>query len=240
MTTVKHRISSYETLPDGYIKPSAVLKIMQDAASEDSANLGADYDTLRKDDVIFVVTKMVVRYVRQPRVDECLCVRTWNSGTSGVSFVRNYCLSVDGEVVGTAVSRWVLVSYSERRIQRPDLLAERVTTNPTETLELEPSRRIALSNAEPQISRYTAVLTDMDTNYHVNNTRYGDMLIDYSGADFSRFSVKEFEIHYSKEMKAGECAEIKATADGTDIAMTAACNGAQIFAARLELEAKNS
>lgn len=240
MTTVKHRISSYETLPDGYIKPSAVLKIMQDAASEDSANLGADYDTLRKDDVIFVVTKMVVRYIRQPRVDECLCVRTWNSGTSGVSFVRNYCLSVDGEVVGTAVSRWVLVSYSERRIQRPDLLAERVTTNPTETLELEPSRRIALSNAEPQISRYTAVLTDMDTNYHVNNTRYGDMLIDYSGADFSRFFVKEFEIHYSKEMKAGECAEIKATADGTDIAMTAACNGAQIFAARLELEAKNS
>lgn len=240
MTTVKHHISSYETLPDGYIKPSAVLKIMQDAATEDSANLGADYDTLRKSDLIFVVSKMVVRYTRQPRVDECLEVRTWNSGTSGVSFVRNYCLSVNGETVGTAVSRWVLVSYSARRIQRPDLLADRVTTNPSEVLELEPSRHIALFGAEPQISRYTAVLTDMDTNYHVNNTRYGDMLIDYSGADFSRFSVKEFEIHYSKEMKAGECAEIKATADGADIVMAATCNGAQIFAARMKLEAKNS
>lgn len=240
MTTVKHHISSYDTLPDGYIKPSAVLKIMQDAATEDSASLGADYDTLRKNDLIFVVSKMAVRYIRQPRVDECLEVRTWNSGTSGATFVRNYCLSVDGKTVGVAVSRWVLVSYSARRIQRPDLLADKVTTNPSEVLELELSRRISLRGAEPQASFYTAMLTDMDTNYHVNNTRYGDIMIDYSGVDFNRFSVKEFEIHYSKEMKAGECAEIKTTADGADVVMTAACNGALIFAARMELEAKNS
>lgn len=240
METIKHIISGYDVLPEGVIKPSAILKIMQDAATTDASNLGADYLSLRSKDMIFVITKIIVEYNRLPHVDECLEVRTWNSGTSGVSFVRNYVFNVGDEVVGKATSRWVLVSYATRRILRPDALFTNVTTNEQEELDMEPSRRIRLSeNALVLKNQYRASVTDMDTNYHVNNTRYGDLLVDYCGIDFEKKAIKEFEIHFVNELKAGESVEIEAVVEDNTGYMTAHKDGAQVFAARVLVSDKN-
>lgn len=235
MITVKHIITGYDVLPNGSLKPSAMLKYMQDAATIDAASFGADYVSLRKEDMIFVVSKVLVSYDRTPHIDECLEVRTWNSGTQGVSFVRNYVMTVNGEEIGRATSRWVLVSYSARRILRPDALFTSVTTNAEEQVDLEPARRISLLSDVPVINdAYRASLTDMDTNCHVNNTRYGDLLVDYSGIDFTDKKVKEFEIHFVSEMKAGQTVAINASADGDRSFVTATKDsGQQVFTARI-------
>lgn len=238
MITVKHVITGYDVLPNGTLKPSAVLKYMQDAATIDAAGFGADYISLRKEDMIFVVSKVCVSFERTPHVDECLEIRTWNSGTQGVSFVRHYDMTVNGQRVGTATSRWVLVSYSARRILRPDALFTDVTTNTDEQLEIEPMRRISLMADVPEISDvYIAKLTDMDTNNHVNNTRYGDLLVDFCGIDFEYKRVSEFEIHFVSELKAGQAVKISATAkEDSSIVMATKDDGRQVFVARIITE----
>lgn len=234
MEKIKHVITGYDVLPEGVLKPSAALKIMQDVATLDSANLGADYKTLRSRDMIFVITKILVRFERLPRIDECLEVKTWNPGTVGASFIRNYVCRVGDETVCTATSRWVLVSYETRRIIRPDALPENVTSNDEETLDMEPERRIKLPAGGTVIKNsYLARLTDLDTNYHVNNTRYGDFLVDYCGLDFEKNTIKEFEIHFESEIKGGELVELEAVVEG-DTAYLSAHNGlTQVFAARV-------
>jgi len=187
--------------------------------------------------MIFVVSKVLVRFKRTPRIDDCLEVRTWNSGTQGVSFVRDYVMTVNGEEVGRATTRWVLVSYSARRILRPEALFTNVTTNAEEDVIMEPARRINLiADAAVSTDRYLATLTDMDTNYHVNNTRYGDLLINYSGLDYTDRSVSEFEIHFTSELKSGESVVVSSTADNNTACVTAAKEGGQqVFSARVEL-----
>lgn len=238
MITVKHDITSYDVLPEGSLKPSAILKYMQDAATIDAANYGADYPSMRKEDMIFVVSKVVVSFTRTPRVDECLEVRTWNSGTQGVSFVRNYVMTINGEEVGKATTRWVLVSYSQRRILRPDALFVDISTNADELVELEPQRRIKhYTDAPVAADTYRASLTDMDTNHHVNNTRYGDLLVNFSGLDYSGKTVKEFEIHFVSEMKAGEEVVVTSTVSGDNACVSAEKeNGRQVFVARITIE----
>lgn len=234
MITVNHLITSYDVLPNGGLKPSAMLKYMQDAATIDAANYGADYVSMREKDMIFVVSKAIVSFSRTPMVDEELSIRTWNSGTQGVSFIRNYVMSVNGETVGVGTTRWVLVSYSARRILRPDALFTDVTTNAEEQADVEPTRRIKVSDAPIVKETYIARLTDMDTNHHVNNTRYGDLLVDFCGLDFTDKKVSEFEIHFVSELKAGESVEISSYPEGDGSCVTAVKdNGQQVFSARV-------
>ncbi len=238
MITVKHTVTGYDVLPDGKLKPSAMLKYMQDAATIDAANHGADYESLRKEDMIFVISKVIVQYSRTPMIDDTLDIRTWNSGVQGVSFVRNYVISADGEKIGIATSRWVLVSYSARRILRPDALFTNVTTNTTENVDLFPSRRLKLADNAPVLNgTYRASLTDMDTNYHVNNTRYGDLLVDFCGVDFEGKSISEFEIHFVSELKAGHTVDISSNSDDDNSYVTATKeDGQQVFSARIKVK----
>ncbi len=238
MLTVKHTITGYDVLPNGYIKPSAMLKYMQDGATMDAAGAGADYDSLRSRDMIFVVSKVLVNFVNTPKVDDVLEIRTWNSGTQGVSFIRNYVMTVNDRVVGTATTRWVLVSYSARRILRPDALFTDLSSNVDELLPLEPSRRLRLMEGiAPKEAKYTASFTDMDTNYHVNNTRYGDLIVDYSALDMVKNRVSEFEIHFVSELKAGQTVSLSSTAEGNASVVTAVKDdGLQVFTSRISVE----
>ena len=205
MITVKHIITGHEVLQDGRVKPSAVLKFMQDAATIDAGNLGADYGSMRKDDMIFVISKVMVSFKRIPRLDEELEIRTWNGKIQGVSFNRDFVMYIDGEVVARATTRWVLVSYSDRRILRPDALKAAILTNTDEEIGIEPERRIKIPDEiEPLRTIYHPTLTDMDTNGHVNNSRYADYLVDYCGIDLLDKEIKAFEIHFVSELKQGE------------------------------------
>ena len=205
MVTVKHTITGHEVLQDGRVKPSAILKFMQDAATVDAENLGADYNAMRKDDMIFVISKAMVTFKRMPKLNDVLEVRTWNGKIQGVSFNRDFVMYVDGEVVARATTRWVLVSYTERRILRPDALKNSVLTNVEEDIGMAPERRIKLPDgATCKTTKYYPTYTDMDTNGHVNNSRYADYLIDYCSVNPMEKDIKCIEIHFMSELKLGE------------------------------------
>lgn len=202
MISIKHTITGHEVLQNGAVKPSAILKFMQDAATLDAGNLGADYNTMRKDDMIFVISKAMVSFKRMPRIDDVLEIRTWNGKIQGVSFNRDFVMYIDGEVAARATTRWVLVSYSQRRILRPDALKPSVLTNTEEDIGISPERRILLpENADLIKNIYRATLTDMDTNGHVNNSRYADYLVDYCNVNLLDKEIRSFEIHFVSEIK---------------------------------------
>ncbi|MBE6677943.1 MAG: hypothetical protein E7597_04020 [Ruminococcaceae bacterium] len=232
MVTVKHTITGYEVLQDGRIKPSAVLKLMQDAATVDASNLGADYGTMRKDDMIFVISKAMVSFKRVPMLDEEVEIRTWNGKIQGVSFNRDFVMYVDGEAIARATTRWVLVSYSERRILRPDALKSSVLTNVDEEIGIAPERRIKFPECdEYSKTKYRPTLTDMDTNGHVNNSRYADYLVDYCGINLLQKEICEFEIHFVSELKFGEEVEFVAATENSKVFVIGQkADGKQAFA----------
>lgn len=237
MITIKHIITGYDVLPDGRLKPSAMLKQMQDAATVDANMLGADYVSMRQDDMIFVITKAKVNYDRVPLMGEEIEIRTWNGSIQGVAFNRDFVISVGGKEVGRATTRWVLVSYDGRRILRPDSLKAKILTNVNEDIAIVPDRRIKLPDGIDRVrTEYLAPLTDMDSNFHVNNSRYADYLIDYCGVPVLEKNMHGFEIHFSSEIKYGETVELVGACDGEKVYMLGnKGDGRQAFAAFLEI-----
>lgn len=218
MLTVKHLITGHEVLPNGKLKPSAMLKMMQDAATLDASTLGCDYASMREDNLIFVISKVLVEYIREPQLDEEISVRTWNGAIQGVSFCRDFVLSVDSEIIGKATSRWVLVTYNDRRIARPSVLKNSVLTNTEEVIGISPNRRISLPDTDSVAKRlYRPMLTDLDTNYHVNNTRYADFLIDCCDIDVLKKRISRFEIHFQNELRYSSPVEFSSINEGDTV-----------------------
>ncbi len=238
MIKCDYKISGYDLTPDGNIKPSTYLRFMQDAANEDAKQLGADYKSMKDDDMIFVVSKMKVSLVDAPVFDSTVSVRTWNNSISGVTFQREYELSSNGLVLGKATSRWALINYKTRQLLRSDTLKNCVTTNADEDNGLVLQRRIKLSDDENCIvNHYKATLSDLDANGHVNNCRYGDFIIDYSGMSLEGKRIVDFEIHYMNEMLVGEESVFKANVDNSTSTLLAIDeNGKQIFSATLTVK----
>ncbi len=235
MIECSYKISGYDITPDGNIKPSTCLKFMQDAANEDAKQLGADYNSMKDDNMIFVVSKMKVCLYDIPSFDSMVTVRTWNNNISGVTFQREYELSSNGRVIGKATSRWALINYKTRQLLRSDTLKNCVTTSSEEDNGILLQRRIKISDdVGCQVNHYVATLSDLDANGHVNNCRYGDFLIDYCGLPLADKKISEFEIHYMNEMLVGEKSTFRSYAE-SDIANIIATddNGKQIFSATL-------
>lgn len=237
MITAKHLITGYDVLPDGRLKPSAALKYMQDAATLDASMLGADYATMRGDNMIFVISKAKVVYKRVPGLHEELEIRTWNGSIQGVSFVRDFMMYVGGEEVARATTRWVLVSDTERKILRPDALKNSVLTNTEEQIGIEPERRIKFAENEISgVTEYRTTLTDMDTNCHVNNSRYADYLVDYCNIDLLHKEIIGFEIHFVSELKYGAAVKFVSAIEGDRVCVFGVKeDGRQAFASYLML-----
>ncbi len=236
MITTEYKICGYDITANGNVKPSTYLRFMQDAANEDAKQLGADYNSMKADGMIFVVSKMKVCLKDVPPFDSAVSVRTWNNSISGVTFQREYELSADGKVFGKASSRWALINYKTRQLLRSDTLKNCVTTNAEEDTGVIMQRRIKLpADVDIINNTYKATLSDLDANGHVNNCRYGDFVIDYCGMDFSDKKIVEFEIHYVSEMMSGEKAYFSAYAEknNSDI-IVADENGKQIFSASIK------
>ena len=133
------------------------------------------------------------------------------SFSHNVSFNRDFVMTVGDEEVARATTRWVLVSYESRRIARPDALKNSVLTNCEEVIGIAPERRIKLPEGVALSKQvYKPTLTDLDSNFHVNNTRYADYLVDYCGIDILSKDIKRFEIHFMSELKYPSSVEFNA------------------------------
>lgn len=235
MIKCNYKICGYDLTPDGNVKPSTYLKFMQDAANQDAKQLGADYESMKNEGMIFVVSKMKVSLYDVPPFDSTVTVRTWNNNISGVTFQREYELSVNDVVIGKATSRWALINYKTRQLLRSDTLKNCVTTNAGEDNGLILQRRIkALDGVDACVNEYTARLSDLDANGHVNNCRYGDFLIDFCGLDLKEKHICDFEIHYVNEMLVGEKSVFTSYPDGNMSNVLATDeNGKQIYSAAI-------
>lgn len=61
-TVFQTRIESYEVQPNDIIRPSTLFHLFQKAAGDDLDARGMTYNFLRKNGIVFVVTKFTLEY----------------------------------------------------------------------------------------------------------------------------------------------------------------------------------
>ncbi len=202
-------ICSYDVLPDGTVKPSALQRYFQQIALDDVSASGATYPAMREHSMVFVLTKLRMEILRPIRSGDTVTLSTYPYKIEGVNFFRAFEVWRGEELVCCADSRWVLINYARRTILRPSELPFLLTpAMPTVPLPVLP-RRITPVRAPESTTARKVLLTEVDENRHLNNCVYSDYLLDHLPADILRNPLRSLCILFDHEAYLGDTVELR-------------------------------
>lgn len=205
----KITIRSYDVMYNSTHKISSLYKYFQQIASDDLDAFGISYEALLERGIVFVLAKMkTVFYAPLHKKDEFF-LKSCHRRVKGVSFIRDYILTKNGETVAEASSYWVLMDINTRKLCRPSVLNSDIS-EPLELCSFEIDERFSFPDfVEADNYCYDVAFSDIDENRHMNNTRYPDICLDALGEIPDNAYVSEIFIDYLAESKLGERLEIQ-------------------------------
>lgn len=216
---MKLRITSYDVGPSRTLKPSSMLRIMQEVAGRHLEQDGLTYEFMRSKGIVFLLVKQAVKVSKLPRCEDDITAETWFESTKGAKFVRNMrFLGNQGEILIEAATLWIIADPRTHRILRPGAFPFKMPPVGGDTVNVEISRIILPDTARDKGIRAVR-WSDIDCNNHMNNAVYADIICDYfpvasmeRGASVN-MELRNFQIDFNGEAALGDEISIKTAAD---------------------------
>lgn len=217
------------------MKLSALLTYLSDTAGEDYDQKGLSNDFLTENGYAFLISSYNVKFIRTPREAEFLTIRTWEQGLKGPKVLRDYkIVDEDGISVIEAKSIWCIVNPDNHKLIRPKKFPFSKFLENEEKVDM-PYCEKNLHKDLVKVYEKRIGYSDIDGNGHVNNSRYGDFLIDALNLDMADKEYKNFQIEFVSEAKYGEIMEvyIDSSSDKNRISAVGKVNGNDSFRSQL-------
>ena len=121
----RFRVDSRDVDLFNQCRPSALLGILQEAATQAALELGVSGPEIRrKYNCLWMVTRNWVELDAPLRWNDLITIKTWHRGASGASSYRDFDLFRDGVPIGQGSSVWVMVDADEHKLFRMKNLTE--------------------------------------------------------------------------------------------------------------------
>jgi acyl-ACP thioesterase len=216
----EYRIHVYETGPDERLTLHALFNYMQDIASEHAIKLGFGRDDLMKENHFWVLSRMYAEFNTWPLWGETIIVRTWPNGTDKLFALRNYEVSYpDGKHIASGSSSWLILDYNTRKIRRPDATLEKFyhDLKPNDSPIRYAIKLDFKSDDWKSSTPFRVKASDLDVNFHTNNTRYLNWIYDSYELQFLIDNrPRSVEINYLAESVYDDEILIKSSVDFND------------------------
>lgn len=157
----------------------ALVSYMQEAAWENTRDLGISMYDLLERGLTWVLQRMRVEMFRYPEHGESVTIETWASGRERVFLHRDFRIYTSGnELLGQATSVWLVMDVVKRQLVSVPEFITQVEVVPThEPLPFAKGKLPQLQ--EPRFTQHIPVRWhDIDLNRHVTNTRYLQWALD--------------------------------------------------------------
>lgn len=200
-----------ECAPDNKIKLSAIVNYFQDCTTENSEQLGVGHDFLVEKKRAWILNSWQIYIRRRPKVAEKIEVSTWATGFKGVFGPRDFSLkTANGEELACAHSLWVYVNTVTGRPVKPtaEELAAYEVEDPLPIADV--SRKIKLPEDATWVDTFTVRKYHIDTNNHVNNSKYIELACEVVPEGFS---VTGLRVEYKKAAVYGDKMIIKSAVE---------------------------
>ncbi len=226
----------------GRAKASALLYFAQEAAGAHCIALGLDNASLADKHLFWVILRNRVQITRLPQIGETITVKTWPMPTTRAAFPRAFtAYDEDGQELYRCTSLWALVDAQSRTMVLPGksgVALEGVLLG----------NELPAPESIPPQQRENAALfrvgySLLDSNYHMNNTRYFDWIDDLLPSAFHReHPVQSFSICYLFEVRETQEITLKWQLSDDNILQVDGCRAAEndtqkqtrVFAAQVQ------
>jgi len=214
-------VKTYESDFQGNWKPACFLQAMIEAASQHAAALGFDYSSLLAKDMVWVLSRFVVRFTAFPTIGQKVMIKTWPKGIQQrLFFMRDFELTTpEGAPLAAASFGWLLINPKIRRMLSPQAVfqafGQDVPDNGGLSALNEQMDKInipeGLSERFMANVRYSAV----DMLGHANAARYVEWVSDcFSQEEQQGRQLAWLRLNYINETRPGERLSIAAGQNG--------------------------
>lgn len=243
------RLTSFDIGATRKMKYSMILRLLQESAGRQLEKTGLGYSVLRETyGMVFLLVSAAVQIHRLPACGETVEAETWLSGIQGAKFLRSLRLRVDGEICAEVGSHWVLVDPDSHHVLRParfQALKERPPKPGGPSPILVEKQRPGLLFGEHAIKdgvlhegKRRVRYSDLDSNRHVNNAVYLDMLCDFFPGGFAGHAFSSIKIDLLREAKENEWIAIRACRKNEQVYYEGQIDGHPCFVATVQLAEK--
>jgi len=208
------------------LKPSAIMSYFQDTATEHANYLNIGYDDMTAQNLVWIMSRMCFKVFRHPRIGEELTVKTYPEQPQTADVARGYYIfDKAGNKVVAGSSRWAVLAKDTRKIQRcaPMFEGRGYDYIPFKPFDDANKKVEALDfKAAKRVGGFSVQVTDLDRNVHLNNTRFGDIVLNAAGYDFiKKHAIERFDINFLAESFIGDTIEVYAVQKDKEIVVEA-------------------
>lgn len=173
----EHKVSFYECDLALRMKPAVLLRVMQQGGEDQLVSMGLGYETLRdRYSMAFLVSRLIMEIDRMPQNNETFTVETCPMGSAGSQFFRQAnALDAAGNVLVRLYTSWTLFDPAAGRVLRPKQFPIELQGG---TLEIDPKAFRLKAGETCPAGRRPVVYSDLDSNGHMNNAVYFDVICD--------------------------------------------------------------
>ncbi|MCQ2435712.1 MAG: thioesterase [Clostridia bacterium] len=170
-------VNSHDCDVNSILRPTGVMRLMQEAASDHLYAVGRGESELRADDRAFIVSTISFDVIKPIMMRDKLRVKTWEAGSRGVKFMRYYTVERDGETIAGGECVCALVEISTGKLMRVDCdaLWNSKAETAVYTPELNPHFITDSHATFTDAGDFSVSYSFIDRNDHMNNTCYADM-----------------------------------------------------------------
>ena len=180
------------------LKPSAIMGYCQDIAAEHAEVLGFGYHDLLERNLSWILIRMSFIVFKSPQIGDVLTITTLPEVPKTIDVNRGYYIyNADGELVIAASSKWCAIDVNTHKISRLTYVFDKYTE--ADFVPFEPFdgtnpkiSSFADYNEKSLCSSFKVQVTDLDQNLHMNNARYGDIILNACGMEM----LKEHQISH--------------------------------------------
>ena len=189
------------------IKPQAIAEICEEISGRDAKNSNNGYLSLKERNLAWVIVRTRVEILKDLKNGFDAIVKTAPIVPGKIDFDRNYYIyNLDNELCVKSTTKWIVIDYTTRRIQRSS-----VCVFPKEELEINALcnfKKVTCNSSLENVVMGAVKLNDLDHNGHMNNARYIEMIYNTFNKDEKR-NLIAYECEYVKELMYNETIKIK-------------------------------
>ncbi len=187
-----------------------LLGLFAEIAADEAQSKGQTHEFLANSGKVFLITRMSVRLHKTPRCNETLTFKTWFRTTDGKFFLRDFDVkSPHGELIASASSTWVMIDPIEHKVIEPSEYNYDYSKFVEKRSDSPDCKKIVPEVPLPVIGNRPVYYSDLDCNYHVNNSSYSRIATDFLPPEYQSRDVEEYVVNFNKETRLDETLEIR-------------------------------
>ncbi|MCX8084068.1 MAG: thioesterase [Calditerrivibrio sp.] len=184
-----------------YLRIDALVSLLQESAILHSELIGFDADYMYKHSCAWMLNKFAIVIYEYPFLRDQITIKTWSRGLKSFRAFRDFEVFKGDKLIAHATSYWFFIDTTKKRVIKVPEEVQKMygyhdITTGVIIDDSEPTNIDDFFFEKNHIIRYS----DIDSNGHLNNVAYLNMLEDTIKNSGTNSRIKEYYISFKKEI----------------------------------------